>query len=150
MPDPAFQITIDCADPPRLARFWAGALHYELEPPPAPHTNWREYWISVGVPEDELGVEDWCDSIVDPTGAGPRIWFQQVPEAKTIKNRLHFDLLVGGGRGVPVTERKQRVDAEVARLEELGAAVLRATETPDYDHYFVAMSDPEGNEFDVV
>lgn len=148
MPEPEFQVTIDCADPDEQARFWAEALHYDLQEPPAPHTSWKQYWLSVGVPEDE--VEDGYDAIVDPTGRGPRIWFQQVPEEKTVKNRLHFDLLVGGGRGVPLDERKRRVDAEVARLEGLGATVRRVMDNSDYDHYAVGMSDREGNEFDVV
>lgn len=92
----AFQITIDCADPDRMARFWALALGYRLQEPPAPHGTWREYWVSVGVPEDE--AEDGYDSIVDPGGDGPRIWFQQVPEAKVVKNVCTSicSLVVGG------------------------------------------------------
>ncbi|MFF4198347.1 VOC family protein [Nonomuraea sp. NPDC001831] len=50
------------------------------------------------MPEDELGEGDCNDSIVDPEGHGPRIWFQQVPEAETVKNRLHLDVKVGGKR----------------------------------------------------
>ena len=148
MADPNFQITVDCAQPDPMARFWAEALHYRLEDPPAPHETWAQYWISVGVPEDE--AEDGYDSIVDPTGRGPRIWFQQVPEAKSVKNRLHFDLLVGGGRTVPMGQRRKRVDAEVARLEALGATIRHVMDDTEYDHYAVGMSDPEGNEFDVV
>jgi hypothetical protein len=148
MPDPSFQVTIDCADPDAQARFWAEALRYDLEGPPEPHSSWREYWVSVGVSEDDVG--DGYDSITDPTGRGPRVWFQQVPEEKAVKNRVHFDLLVGGGRKVPLEERKAGVDAEVARLEGLGAAIRRVMDDPQYDHYAVGMSDPEGNEFDVV
>ena len=150
MPDPNFQVTIDCADPDGQARFWAAALHYELEGPPDPHATWRDYWISVGVPEAEAGDGDGYDSILDPTGRGPRMWFQQVPEGKSVKNRLHFDLLVGGGRGVPLEERKRRVHAEAARLEELGATVRRVMDNSTSDHYAIGMSDPEGNEFDIV
>jgi hypothetical protein len=104
--------------------------------------------VSVGVPEDE--VEDGYDSIVDSTGAGPRVWFQKVPESKSVKNRLHFDPLVGGGRGVPLEDRKARVDQEVVRLADLGATVRRVMDNSEYDHYAVGMSDAEGNEFDVV
>ena len=143
-----FQVTIDCADPDRLARFWALALRYDLQEPPGDFATWSEYWMSVGVPEDE--VDDGYDSIVDPTGAGPRIWFQQVPEAKSVKNRLHFDLLVGGGRSVPIETRMDRVIAEAARLIQAGATERHRQHTPDIDHFFIGMADPEGNEFDVV
>ena len=143
-----FQITIDCHQPDGQARFWATALHYELEGPPPPHSTWREYWVSVGVPEDEVG--DGYDSIIDPRGLRPRMWFQQVPENKSVKNRLHFDLLIGGGRKVPLADRKASVNNEVARLEGLGATIRHLMDNPEHDHFAVAMSDPEGNEFDVV
>jgi hypothetical protein len=75
-----FQLVIDCTDPERLSRFWAAALGYEPEPPPAGFTTWDEYWRDVGVPEEELGFG--VDRIIDPGGVGPRIWFQVVPEGK--------------------------------------------------------------------
>lgn len=143
-----YQITIDCADPDRMARFWAVALGYELQGPPDGFETWREYWLSVGVPEDE--VEDGFDSVVDPAGVKPRIWFQQVPEAKAGKNRLHFDLLVGGGRSVPIETRRERVVAESERLVAAGATERHRKDQPEYDHFFIGMADPEGNEFDVV
>ena len=117
-----FQLVIDCADPEPLARFWVAALGYEFEPPPDGYDNWDDYWRAVGVSEDELGLG--LDCIVDPNGRGPRIWFQIVPEGKTIKNRLHIDLSVGGGRSVPMQERKRRVDAEAQRLVALGATLM--------------------------
>jgi hypothetical protein len=83
------QVTIDCADPGRLARFWATALGYRLEEPPDGFARWQEYWVSRGLPPEE--VEDGYDSIVDPDGVGPRVWFQPVPEAKVVKNRVHLD-----------------------------------------------------------
>jgi Glyoxalase-like domain len=144
----AYQITIDCVDPDRMARFWAEALGYQLEGPPDGFESWREYWVSVGVPEDEVG--DGYDSIVDPAGAKPRIWFQPVPEAKSVKNRLHFDLLVGGGRSASIETRMERVIATAARLTGLGATERRRMHTPEQDHFFIGMVDPEGNEFDVV
>jgi Glyoxalase-like domain len=143
----SFQLVIDCADPEPLARFWAAALGYELEPPPAGFATWDDYWRSVGVPEDELGLG--ADCIIDPAGAGPRIWFQVVPESKTIKNRLHLDIHVGGGRPVPIQTRRQRVDAEAARLADLGATIVRSLSQDGLDHYGVAMKDREGNEFDI-
>jgi catechol 2,3-dioxygenase-like lactoylglutathione lyase family enzyme len=142
-----YQLVIDCADPEPLARFWADALGYELEPPPDGFASWDAYWRDVGVPEDELGTG--ADRIVDPSGRGPRIWFQVVPERKSVKNRLHIDIGVSGGRSVPIETRRQRVDAEAARLTELGAVLVGVLETEGLDHYAVAMRDPEGNEFDI-
>ncbi len=145
------QLTIDCAAPSSQARFWATALRWDLEPPPDGADSWLEYWRSIGVAEDELDPEDTdSNSIVDPAGHGPRIWFQQVPEGKTVKNRLHLDLKVGGGRTVPIAERRLLVDAEVARLTEAGASTLYVTDPTEMEHYAVTMTDPEGNEFCVV
>ncbi len=141
----SFQLVIDCADPEPLARFWAAAWGYELEPPPDGFASWDAYWRDVGVPEDELGTG--ADCIVDPGGRGPRIWFQVVPERKAARNRLHLDIGVSGGRAVPIETRRQRVDAEAGRLADLGALLAGVLE--GLDHYAVAMKDPEGNEFDI-
>jgi hypothetical protein len=145
-----WQLTIDCADPERLVRFWAVALGYVPAPPPDGHATWREYYLSIGVPEDELGDGDALDRLVDPSGRGPAIWFQQVPERKTLKNRLHIDVKVGGGRSVPLTERRSRVDALIAELLAAGPTVIRVRDLPEQGRYAVQMADPEGNEFDVV
>jgi Glyoxalase-like domain len=67
-----------------------------------------------------------------------RLLFQQVPEPKTVKNRLHLDLHAGPARR----------DGEVARLRELGATVLQEVKEPGTEH--VVMADPEGNEFCVL
>ncbi|MFF8535104.1 VOC family protein [Streptomyces sp. SAS_267] len=146
------QLTIDCADPVRQVAFWSEALGYVPEPPPGDHATWREYWADMGVPAEELppGAGDLPESIVDPAGQGPRVWFQKVPESKATKNRIHLDLKVGGGRDVPLEVRTQRVTATVERLVKAGAAVLRITDAPDMGHYAVQLQDPEGNEFDVV
>jgi hypothetical protein len=142
-----YQMVIDCAEPERLARFWASALGYELEPPPPGFPSWDDYWREVGVPEDELGAGQ--DRIRDPDGHGPRIWFQVVPEGKTIKNRIHLDINASGGRTVPMDVRRQRVDAEAGRLAALGATIGRVLHEEGIDHYAIAMTDPEGNEFDI-
>ena len=141
-----FQLVIDCADPDRLARFWAAALGYEIEPPPAGFPTWDDYYRDLGVPEEDLGIG--ADSISDPQGHGPRIWFQVVPETKAVKNRLHLDIHASGGRTVPIQARKQRVDAEASRLS-LGATITGIMYQEGLDHYAVAMTDPEGNEFDI-
>jgi Glyoxalase-like domain len=139
------QVTIDCADPGRLARFWAEALGYQLEEPPPGFETWQAYWVSRGLPEEE--VEDGYDSIVDPERIRPRIWFQPVPEPKVVKNRVHLDLGVSGGREVPLATRRQRVDAEADRLVGAGATRLRVLAEEAVDHYGVVLQDPEGNEF---
>lgn len=143
----SFQLVIDCADPDRLARFWAAALHYGFEPAPAGFDSWDDYYRDLGVGEEDLGLGE--DSIVDPLGGGPRIWFQQVPETKIVKNRFHLDISVGGGRAVPLETRTARVDAEARRLVDLGATLIRGLAEPGLDHYAVALTDPEGNEFDI-
>lgn len=145
-----FQLTIDCADPNRLTRFWATALGYEIHGPPAGFPTWNAYYLSIGILEDELGEDDWNDRLVDPGGSAPPIWFQQVPEPKTIKNRLHLDLLVGGGRTVPLLTRRERVLAEEQRLLAEGATRVRVLFQEGVDHFAVVMQDPEGNEFCIV
>ncbi|MFJ6012898.1 VOC family protein [Streptomyces sp. NPDC092952] len=145
------QMTIDCSDPQRMVAFWTEALGYVPEPPPGGHATWRAYWSAMGVPEEELppGAGDVPESIIDPAGRGPRVWFQKVPEPKTIKNRWHFDLKVSGGRDVALDVRRQRVDETVGRLVGAGATVLQTKDEPEAGFYAVAMQDPEGNEFDV-
>lgn len=146
------QLTIDCSDPQKLVTSWTEALGYVPEPPPGGHATWRAHWVEMGVPEAELpaGAGETPESIVDPAGRGPRVWFQQVPEPKVVKNRLHLDLKVGGGHDVPLEVRRQRVTAKVARLADAGATVLRTTDEPDAGAYAVVLRDPEGNEFCVA
>src|SRR5919202_192617 len=104
------QVVFDCADPARLAGFWAMALGYQLQDPPEGYGSWPEFLAAQGIPEDQWNS---ASAIVDPDGKGPRIYFQWVPEAKTVKNRVHLDLNIGGGQGEPLEERRRRVDAEV-------------------------------------
>ncbi len=143
----SYQLVIDCAEPDLLANFWAEALHYVIAPPPTGFDSWDDFYRSIGVGEDELGIG--ADRIEDPNGEGPRIWFQVVPEKKSIKNRLHIDVHASGGRGTPLDSRRELVEAEADRLESLGATRLRTIFQEGMDHYAVAMADPEGNEFDI-
>ena len=137
-----FQVTFDCADPDRVATFWAAALGYQKQPPPHGYESWQAFLAAQGVPEDQW---DAASAVVDPAGIGPRLFFQRVPEPKANKNRVHLDLNVGGGPSVALEERRRRVDAEVERLMEVGAARQRSF---DRGHeYWVVMRDPEGNEF---
>jgi hypothetical protein len=143
----SYQLVIDCTSPEPLAHFWAEALHYVIAPPPSSFDSWDDFYRSIGVPEAELGFGP--DSIEDPNGEGPRIWFQIVPEKKSIKNRIHIDVNASGGRGSSLQVRRDRVEAEAERLEALGASRLRTIVEEGLDHYAVAMADPEGNEFDI-
>ena len=136
------QVTFDCADPDRLATFWATALGYKKQNPPPGYATWPEFLAAQGVPEDQWNA---ASAIVDPEGIGPRIYFQQVPEPKTVKNRVHLDVNVGGGRDTPDDERRGRVNAAVERLLGAGATRLRAC--AEHGESWVIMQDPEGNEF---
>jgi hypothetical protein len=86
----------------------------------------------------------------DPDGHGPSIWFHAVPDTKTVKNRLHLDVHASGDRRDPWETRRSRVDAEAARLAELGATITGALGDEGLDHYAVGMRDPEDNEFDII
>lgn len=140
------QITMDCADPAQLARFWALVLDYVEPPPPDGHGTWQEWIIAQGWPEEAWNS---ASAIEDPDGVGPRIYFQRVPEAKVVKNRLHLDVNISGGKTVPLGERRRRVDAMAAKLLQQGAETLRIYDQPERepDSYTVVMRDPEGNEF---
>jgi len=148
-----FQLVIDCKDPELLAGFWAAALGYVLEPPPEGFATWDDWRRAIGLSDDDLGLG--ADSIVDPDGGGPRIWFRADEEAKVVKNRLHIDVHVSGGRtvaegrSVPLATRRERVDAEARRLVDLGATLTVVMSAEGLDHYAVGMKDPEGNEFDI-
>jgi len=120
-------IVIDCQHPASLARFWADVLDgYQV----APNDDAEIARLA------DLGITDLDD---DPTvlveaAAGPRLWFQKVPESTTVKNRMHIDV------------RSSNRRAEVERLLSLGATVLgERTELS-----LTVMRDPEGNEFCII
>lgn len=141
-------LTLDCARPRELARFWCGALGYEPAPPPTGFESWEEWLRHHDVPPEE-----WDDgaAIHDPAGVGPPIGFLEVPEQRAGKNRMHLDLQVSGGRHLPGDERTERIRAEIGRLAGLGARVVAefpSSGAPHVDH--VWMADPEGNDFCVV
>ncbi|MFI5734203.1 VOC family protein [Kribbella sp. NPDC051587] len=114
----------DAADPQLLARFWAAALDYVIEP-------------GFDGPDGA--------GIIDPSEVGPAIGFLRVPEAKTAKNRLHLDIRVAGP-GERSPESAVRMRAKAAALVELGATQVREDFYGDQLGHIV-MLDPEGNEF---
>ncbi len=139
----SIQVVFDCADPGRLARFWAEALGYRLQDPPTGFDSWEAWLADQGVPEDDWNA---ASAVVDPDGVGPRIYFQRVPEPKVVKNRVHLDLNVGAGHAAGLDESRRLVDAEVDRLMALGASIFRPGSV-ERGEYWVVMQDPEGNEF---
>jgi hypothetical protein len=139
------QIAIDCHDPAALAAFWAEALGYQLQDPPEGFASWPEALAAWGVPEERWNS---ASAVVDPAGAGPRVYFQQVPEGKVAKNRLHLDLRVSDGPGIPVETKLAQVLPTVERLETLGATLVDTVY--EEGSVWVVMQDPEGNEFCVT
>jgi hypothetical protein len=79
--------------------------------------------------------------------AGPRLFFQRVPEGKVVKNRLHLDVRVG--TGLVGEERPAAFEAESARLVALGAVRVRLLPADDDNESCLVMQDIEGNEFDL-
>lgn len=137
-----FQVTFDSADPGALAAFWAKALHYVPAPPPREFATWEDAFAAWGIPPEQRNIRA---AIVDPDGHGPRLFFQQVPEGKTAKNRVHLDLRAAAGH--PPEERDAALDAEYARLAALGATLVERLEPNGIDALCIVMRDPEGNEF---
>jgi len=111
-------ITVDCADPAVVGRFWELLLEWPLE---------MESDGSAAGPDDAF--------LNNPAG-GPNLLFQRVPEPKRVKNRVHLDL--------GPTERTR--DQEVERLLAAGATVVGDHRRSDGTGW-VVMADPEGNEF---
>lgn len=134
------QITFDCADPERVARFWCDVLGYVPPPPPEGFGSWTEFDRTL--PAEKRGAWFAC---TDPTGAGPRLYFQRVPEAKVVKNRLHLDVRVG--TGLVGAERVAALEAECERLVALGGKRLYLLPADEDDESCLVMQDVEGNEF---
>lgn len=111
------QVTFDCAEPERVAHFWSQVLGYE-------HHG---------------------TSCTDPTGVGPRLYFQRVPESKIVKNRVHIDVRVG--TGLAGEERVAALEAECTRLTALGATRVHLLLADDVNESCLVMQDIEGNEF---
>jgi catechol 2,3-dioxygenase-like lactoylglutathione lyase family enzyme len=141
-----YQLAIDCHDAAKLVEFWQPLLGYEVPAPPAPFDTWRDWYLSVGVPEGEIDG-DGTDRLVPADGQGVAIWFQPVPENKGVKNRLHLDLRASQGRAVSREQRRREIEPVVARVQAAGGSLIRWTEEPEADHVYAVLADPEGNEF---
>jgi hypothetical protein len=135
-----FQVTFDCADPERVARFWCGVLGYVVPPPPEGFDSWADF--DAALPPEHQGSRFAC---VDPSGVGPRLFFQRVPEGKVVKNRVHLDVRVG--TGLVGDERVAVLEAECERLVALGGVRVRLLRAEGGDESCLVMQDVEGNEF---
>ena len=143
-----WKLVIDSADAPTIADFWAAALEYEPEDPSeligkllaaghitedqvVDHRGRRLFrgFAAIRHPDDPYDEETGI-------GRGRRLLFQDVPEGKTVKNRLHIDIHSGPGG----------LEGLVAELESLGATRVREQDQGPAGHWWV-MLDPEGNEF---
>ncbi|MGY1600743.1 VOC family protein [Geodermatophilus sp. SYSU D00815] len=137
-----FQVVIDCARPHELADWWAEALGWQVEPQDEAFIR-RMVEAGHATEADTTthrGALVWREgaAITSPDPGRPRVLFQLVPEAKTVKNRVHLDLRVGD----------ERREAEIARLVAAGATELhRGSQGP---HAWATLADPEGNEFCVA
>jgi Glyoxalase-like domain len=103
------EVVVDCNDPLKLAKFWGETLSSKVE-------DWST--------EEEAGISE---------GLPLPILFIKVPEGKSVKNRLHFDV-------TPETT----IAVEIERLSKLGARQFEAF--PNW----TVMQDPEGNEFCIL
>lgn len=110
MTNTVYGLSIDAADAEKLAHFWAQALGQD---------------IAEGASTEFATI-----------GSTPRLSFHQVPEPKTVKNRLHLDLV------------SSTFDAESQRLLALGATRIRDVEAGSA--HWTTFADPEGNEFDLI
>ena len=135
-----FQVTFDCAEPERVARFWCEVLGYVVPPPPEGFATWADF--DRAQPLERQGSAFAC---IDPSGVGPRLFFQRVPEGKVVKNRLHLDVRVG--TGLVGEERVAALEAECARLVPLGAVRVRLLLADEDNESCLVMQDIEGNEF---
>jgi predicted enzyme related to lactoylglutathione lyase len=107
------ELTLDCTELDQAASFWQDALGYVVD----------------GVIEGRY---------VSLSGHGPALTLQRVEERKSVKNRMHLDLLV------------DEVEEEVRRLEALGASRLTPLARQEFGQTWFVLADPEGNEFCVA
>ncbi|MFM1965927.1 MAG: hypothetical protein RL134_1652 [Actinomycetota bacterium] len=115
------EIALDVNDAPRMIAFWSGMLRYVVEDEGRFDAPDRVYW-----------------SLVDPTGRGPRLVIQRVPEPVTAKPRLHIDV------------HEPDIEAAAARAVELGATRIDDAPVVEVGTGWIRLEDPEGNVFCIV
>jgi predicted enzyme related to lactoylglutathione lyase len=108
----AVGLVLDCHDPRRLARFWAAALDYVV-----------------------IGSAGSYVMLLPAGRPGLKLLLQRVPEAKSVKNRMHMDI------------HTVDIEAEASRLEQLGARRAQPDPLREHGTSWILMTDPEGNEF---
>ena len=86
------QVTFDCAEPERVARFWCEVLGYVVPPPPKGFATWDDF--DRALPPEHQGSALAC---IDPSGVGPRLFFQRVPEGKCDEPRTDVTVAVMAG-----------------------------------------------------
>ncbi len=144
----SLQIVVDCLNPHGLADWWAETMGWQLEPS---DEEFIRSMVEKGFATEEQtlvhnGVLVWAGGAAIEPGAGPdagagqpRILFQLAESAKTLKNRIHWDVRLCG------TDMEGEKEAVRAALEARGATFLwEANQGP---HAWITMADPEGNEF---
>jgi predicted enzyme related to lactoylglutathione lyase len=114
-------LTFDCADPVRVATFWAAALDWELDP-------------------DSGEVSAF---IADPLGEARGIFFQKVPESKVAKNRMHLDVRPTGSMAVEV-ERLQGLGASVRGFIEIEGSFWTQMRDPEGNEFCVLRGPEDG------
>ena len=107
-------LCLDANDHHAVADWWCAAMGYRRKDELEPEEGWTR-------------PDDWPVPIVDPGGAGPPMWIVAVPETKSVKNRMHLDVI-----------------GDTQALIALGARLVRAK---DDDIEWEVLADPEGNEF---
>ena len=136
-------------------RFWIGPAEGAKRKYRSGDVGFHHYAFQLRSRKDVDALQAFLEAegvkIVDPAGEGPKIWFQPVPEKKTVKTRFHFDIYVAD-RSAPMEEIVATVDAKVAELVERGATIDHPNriDTETLQRYGVVMHDPEGNEFCVA
>jgi hypothetical protein len=109
--------TIDCGDPYSLSIWWSSVLDYHEDP-------------------EDPNLPDHTECLIMSPGGEHKLLFIHVPESKSVKNRIHFDL----------RPREGTRDEELARLLDHGATQVADLRKPDGSGW-VVLADPEGNEF---
>lgn len=123
-----YSLVVDCHDVKKQAKFWADVM------------DWK---IVYEADDEHVIVPSWVDEHtmreMPWERVGPGMVFVPVPEGKSLKNRLHIDL---------APHVSQDRDAEVARLESLGATRVDVGQSDQVS--WTVLADPEGNEFCVL